>query len=79
MKRHNPLHDITIYERPPRNATWGLGVAFSDHALEFLQNDDKELYRYLTPYFESWPEITVVHNNTRILIIMKDVYFNYNR
>lgn len=68
MKRHNPKHEITIYERSPRDATWGFGVVFSDRALEFLKTDDAELYDYLTPRMERWPEITVVHNDTRIPI-----------
>ncbi len=68
MKRADPSHDITIYERSPRNATWGFGVVFSDRALEFLRADDPELYDYLTPHFESWPDITIVHNDARIPI-----------
>lgn len=68
MKRADPSHDITIYERFPRNATWGFGVVFSDRALEFLRADDPELYDYLTPHFESWPDITIVHNDARIPI-----------
>lgn len=68
MKRHDAAHDITIHERNPRDATWGFGVVFSDRALEFLQADDEALYRYLTPHLETWPEITIVHNDTRIPI-----------
>lgn len=66
MKRDDPSHDIEIFERNPRNATWGFGVVFSDRALEFLKADDQSLYEYLTPHLETWPEITVVHNDTRI-------------
>lgn len=68
MKRDDPRHDITIYERNPRDATWGFGVVFSDRALEFLRADDEALYEYLTPHLENWPEITIVHNDTHIPI-----------
>ena len=68
MKRHDPSHDITIYERSQRDATWGFGVVFSDRALEFLRADDQELLEYLAPHMEQWPEITIVHNGTRIPI-----------
>jgi len=68
MKQHDPSHDIVIYERSPRNATWGFGVVFSDRALEFLRADDKTLYQYLNPYLENWPDITIVHNDTVIPI-----------
>lgn len=68
MKQHDPSHEITLYERNPRGATWGFGVVFSDRALEFLRNDDEALYQYLNPHLENWPEITIVHNDTRIPI-----------
>jgi 2-polyprenyl-6-methoxyphenol hydroxylase-like FAD-dependent oxidoreductase len=68
MKRDDPAHDIVIHERGPRNATWGFGVVFSDRALEFLRTDDESLYRLLSPHMETWPNLTIVHNDTRIPI-----------
>jgi 2-polyprenyl-6-methoxyphenol hydroxylase-like FAD-dependent oxidoreductase len=66
MKRLDPSHDVAIFERNPRDATWGFGVVFSDRALEFLRADDEALYRYLTPHLETWPDITIAHNDTAI-------------
>jgi 2-polyprenyl-6-methoxyphenol hydroxylase-like FAD-dependent oxidoreductase len=66
MKRSDPSRDIVLFERNPRDTTWGFGVVFSDRALEFLRADDEDLYSYLTPHFESWPEIAIVHNDTRV-------------
>ncbi len=68
MKRHDPSHEITLYDRSPRNATWGFGVVFSDRALEFLRADDEELYQYLTPHMETWPDLTIQVNDTKIPI-----------
>jgi 2-polyprenyl-6-methoxyphenol hydroxylase-like FAD-dependent oxidoreductase len=68
MKRLDPSHDIAIFDRNPRDATWGFGVVFSDRALEFLRADDEALYQYLTPHLENWPNITIVHNETAIPI-----------
>jgi 2-polyprenyl-6-methoxyphenol hydroxylase-like FAD-dependent oxidoreductase len=68
MKRHDPSHDIIIYERSPRDATWGFGVVFSDRALEFLRADDEDMYQYLAPHMQTWPDLTIVHNDTRIPI-----------
>jgi len=68
MKRHDPHHDITLYERSRRDATWGFGVVFSDRALEFLRADDEELYQYLTPHMETWADLTISVNDTRIPI-----------
>ncbi len=68
MQREGPAHDIVIYERGPRDATWGFGVVFSDRALDFLRADDEAMYRLLTPQMETWPNLTIVHNDTRIPI-----------
>jgi len=68
MNREDPSHDIVVYERGPREATWGFGVVFSDRALEFLRADDEAMYRLLTPLMETWPDLTIVHNDTRIPI-----------
>lgn len=68
MKQLNPAHDIQIHERGPRHATWGFGVVFSDRALEFLRADDEALYQYLTPHMQTWPNLTIVHNDTRLPI-----------
>jgi len=68
MRRDNPNHDIVIYERNERDATWGFGVVFSDRALDFLRADDEDLYQYLMPHMETWPNLTIAHNDTRIPI-----------
>jgi 2-polyprenyl-6-methoxyphenol hydroxylase-like FAD-dependent oxidoreductase len=68
MKRDDPNHDIVIYERGPRDATWGFGVVFSDRALEFLRTDDEAMYWLLSPHMETWPNLTIAHNDTRIPI-----------
>jgi 2-polyprenyl-6-methoxyphenol hydroxylase-like FAD-dependent oxidoreductase len=66
MKRQDPAHDIVVFERNPRGATWGFGVVFSDRALEFLRADDQALHDLLTPHLETWPDITIVHDRTRV-------------
>jgi 2-polyprenyl-6-methoxyphenol hydroxylase-like FAD-dependent oxidoreductase len=68
MKRENPAHDVVVFERGPRDATWGFGVVFSDRALEFLRADDEAMYQLLTPLMETWPDLTIVHNDTPVPI-----------
>lgn len=68
MKRENPAHEICIYEQNPKGATWGFGVVFSDRALEFLRGDDEDLYQYLMPRMETWPNLTIVHRDTHVAI-----------
>jgi 2-polyprenyl-6-methoxyphenol hydroxylase-like FAD-dependent oxidoreductase len=66
MKQDDPAHDILICERGARDATWGFGVVFSDRALEFLRADDAPMFRLLSPRMQTWPNLTIVHNDTRI-------------
>jgi 2-polyprenyl-6-methoxyphenol hydroxylase-like FAD-dependent oxidoreductase len=68
MKREDPAHDVVVFERGPRDATWGFGVVFSDRALEFLRADDEAMYQLLTPLMETWPDLTIVHNDTPVPI-----------
>lgn len=68
MKRADPTHEITVHERSPRHVTWGFGVVFSDHALDFLRADDEALYDYLRPHMESWDDLTITHNGERVVI-----------
>jgi hypothetical protein len=68
MQRDDPAHDIVIHERGRRNATWGFGVVFSDRALDFLRADDEAMVRLLLPHIQTWPDLTIVHNDTRIPI-----------
>jgi 2-polyprenyl-6-methoxyphenol hydroxylase-like FAD-dependent oxidoreductase len=68
MKRDDPAHNIVIHDRGPRGATWGFGVVFSDRALEFLRADDAAMFQLLSPHMETWPDLTIVHNDTRIPI-----------
>ncbi len=68
MKRDHPGHDIHVYERNPEGATWGFGVVFSDRALGFLRAGDEDLFEALRPNMETWPDLTLVHRDQRIVI-----------
>jgi len=68
MKRNNPDHDVVVFERGPRDATWGFGVVFSDRALDFLRADDEEMYQLLIPHMEVWPNLTIAVNDLKMPI-----------
>jgi len=68
MKRADPGHEISVYEQNPKGATWGFGVVFSDRALDFLRADDEDMYHYLIPHMEIWPDLTIVHRDTPVAI-----------
>jgi 2-polyprenyl-6-methoxyphenol hydroxylase-like FAD-dependent oxidoreductase len=68
IKRRRPDTDITVVEQNAADATFGFGVVFSDRALEFLREDDRETYAAITPHMESWNDITIVHRGERVVI-----------
>lgn len=49
-KRARPEADIHLVEQNPANATFGLGVVFSEQALGFLAMDDPETHARITPH-----------------------------
>ena len=59
---------IEVFERNPSDATFGFGVVFSDRALDFLRDDDPDTHAALAAYLETWPDITVVHEETPVAI-----------
>jgi 2-polyprenyl-6-methoxyphenol hydroxylase-like FAD-dependent oxidoreductase len=68
LKLRRPETDVRIIEQNPAGATFGFGVVFSDRALEFLNEDDPETFKAITPQMESWQDITLVHRGERIAI-----------
>ncbi len=42
MKRRNPGHDITVFERDPSGSTYGWGIVYRDDLLEELRASDPE-------------------------------------
>lgn len=57
MKKQNPAHEITIYERGPRDATWGFGVVFSDDTLQGFMEADAVTYKRIVESFAYWDRI----------------------
>lgn len=67
-KKHDPSHDIQIYEQNPEGATYGWGVVFSDIGLSFLQDADPEFYKEFTAHHEKCDYMEVVHRGTHVQI-----------
>jgi 2-polyprenyl-6-methoxyphenol hydroxylase-like FAD-dependent oxidoreductase len=57
-KRHGDAQ-VDLFEQNPAGATWGFGVVFSEQALEFLAADDPDTVEAITPWMESWRNITL--------------------
>src|SRR6266850_870346 len=68
MKKADPAHEITVYERNGPDDTFGWGVVFSGKTLRNLQAADAESHEEITHSFEAWDNVDVVHGDGKISI-----------
>jgi 2-polyprenyl-6-methoxyphenol hydroxylase-like FAD-dependent oxidoreductase len=67
MKRVDPSHDITVYERNPAGSTYGWGVTYWYELLEDLHGADPESARVIVDGSVRW-ESWVVHVKDRMTV-----------
>jgi anthraniloyl-CoA monooxygenase len=68
MKRADPAHEITVYERNGPDDTFGWGVVFSGKTLANLRAADAESHAEITRAFAAWDNVDVVHGPEKISI-----------
>src|ERR687883_995912 len=68
MKRHDPSHRVTVFERNPPDATFGWGVVFSGRTLSNLREADPVSHRRITESFETWDNVDVVLRDSRVTV-----------
>ena len=68
MKKANPAHQISIYERNGPDDTFGWGVVFSGKTLANLRAADQESHAEIRQQFEAWDNVDVVHRSDKISI-----------
>ena len=68
MKKANPAHEVTVYERNGPDDTFGWGVVFSGKTLANLRVADAESHAEITRAFEAWDNVDVVHHDSKISI-----------
>ena len=59
MKRRDPSHDITVFERNRAGDTFGWGVVFSDQTLSALQTADPKTATQILDAFNHWDDIDI--------------------
>ena len=59
MKKHNPDHEITIYELNRHDDTFGFGVVFSATTLGHFRDYDAESYDRIRESFAYWDNIDI--------------------
>ena len=68
MKKTDPSHEITVYERNGPDDTFGWGVVFSGKTLTNLRAADQETHAEITKTFEAWDNVDVVHRAEKVSI-----------
>lgn len=68
MKKADPAHEITVYERNGPDDTFGWGVVFSGKTLRNLRAADEESHSEITRNFEAWDNVVVVRGDEKISI-----------
>ena len=68
MKKADPAHEITVYERNGPDDTFGWGVVFSGKTLANLRAADEESHAEITRAFAAWDNVDVVHQQEKISI-----------
>lgn len=68
LRRSGLDHSLQVIEQNAPDSTFGFGVVFSEGALEFLREDDPQIYAALTPELESWNGIAIHHRGERVLL-----------
>ncbi|SEL74594.1 anthraniloyl-CoA monooxygenase [Streptacidiphilus jiangxiensis] len=59
VKRRQPEHQVTVWERNAPEDTFGFGVVLSDETLGGIEEADPELYAELAAGFARWDDIDV--------------------
>ncbi|MEP6911634.1 MAG: FAD-dependent monooxygenase [bacterium] len=68
LKKADPSHEITIFERNGPDDTFGWGVVFSGKTLANLRAADAETHAEIMRSFEAWDNVDVVHRDEKISI-----------
>ncbi|MEU6486592.1 FAD-dependent monooxygenase [Streptomyces sp. NPDC046887] len=65
MKRRDPAHEVTVYERAPAGSTYGWGVTYWGGLLDRLEQGDPETARAVRERSVRWNEgVAHIHGST---------------
>jgi len=68
LKKQNPSHDVTLFERDAPTDTFGWGIVFSDQTFEYLRESDAASYDAITAACQQWDNVDVVHRGQKITV-----------
>ena len=68
MKRLDPSHRVTVFERDRPDDTFGWGIVFSDQTFEYLRDSDAPSFEAIVAACEKWENVDIVHRGERITV-----------
>lgn len=74
MKKLDPRHEITVFERDPAHNTYGWGIVLSKRTVGSLRGADFETYLALVEKAQAWKNVDVVHKGERLSVGGNDFF-----
>jgi anthraniloyl-CoA monooxygenase len=68
IKRLEPSHEVTVFERDGPDDTFGWGIVFSDQTFEYLRESDAASFEAIVAACEKWDNVDIVHRGERITV-----------
>ena len=66
LQKSNPDWEIDVYERDPKDNTYGWGIVFSGSTLRKLREADYETHERITDAFAKWDPIDIYHGDSYV-------------
>jgi anthraniloyl-CoA monooxygenase len=68
MKKQDPGHAITLFERDGPDDTFGWGIVFSGRTYAFLADHDRPSYAEIVAASQTWDNVDVVHRGQTVSV-----------
>ncbi|HEY6327936.1 MAG TPA: bifunctional salicylyl-CoA 5-hydroxylase/oxidoreductase, partial [Blastocatellia bacterium] len=68
MKKLDPAHQITLFERDGPNDTFGWGIVFSDQTFAYLAASDNESLAQIQASCQVWDNVDIVHRGQKVSV-----------
>ncbi len=66
MKKANPLHDVTVFDRNAADNTFGWGIVFSDKTMDGFRAADAQVVDEIEANFHHWDDVDVHFKGRKI-------------
>ena len=68
LKKQDPGHRITVFERDGPEDTFGWGIVFSERTLGVLRDSDAQSHDAIARASETWDRVDTVHRGQRVSV-----------